>query len=225
MKTRVYTENRNRKSKTWLWILLAIILTAVTTGGLMYWWQLRSIENTRSDASTDKKQIQDDMNLQISELEKRIENLESDLNICNGKLEEANEKAETATATTNTTTDSNPNNTDSQFQSAIDKSDKSKAQSLIVNIINLTEEATSCCGDLPASQAAEVATTYLAKQTPFNWSQDQQVVKSIKSNYSEFANYTIGIGTDSVVFAYHKNASEKIDKIYMSVSSQLFDLE
>jgi flagellar basal body-associated protein FliL len=134
---------------------------------------------------------------------------------------ETNENTNT-TITTNTNTSSD---IDTLFQDAVNQNNWTLTEDYFAETVTFIKEATECCGDITAAEAA-AEMEYMDGIT-FNFSQDQQIVQTIKSNLGDqgFADETIGIADTKQVISYHVDDENKVDRVYMSASHELMDLE
>ncbi len=101
-----------QKSKTWLWILIAVILTAIIVGGGVYYWQNKK--------ATDAK---NDLNNQITNLQNQINTLKSTNSTSTVTNPTSSSSANNASDTNTSSTANNPKiytNTDYGFQLTFD---------------------------------------------------------------------------------------------------------
>jgi len=142
----------------------------------------------------------------------------------------------TSTATTSPTTTATPTptatavvvtNAGKTFEAALNNKDFAEAQTVLADNVNYIVEATECCGLITAAEAMTHLEDYIAGYTSINWSQDQQLVKQLKTNFPQNfpADNVVGIADNERVIAYKVGADGQIDDVYVVVSHMLFDLE
>lgn len=88
--------------------------------------------------------------------------------------------------------------------------------------IEVILQATECCGPKTPAAAIEQM-SYLDEGMPYNFDQDQETVKNLKSKNLELADKYIGISqTKEHLVAFGLDSENKISDIRMSVSWKLF---
>lgn len=154
------------------------------------------------------------MNGQIAKLQEQINTL---------KISTETEET-TTTSKTKTSASSSTVNAIDDFEEAVSLLDYSSMEKLFADRVNFILEASECCGDITAVQAtAEMKR--IKDFGKFNWSQNQQVVKQIKTNLTDFTDYTIGVTPERAILAVHTDTKGLIDKVYINIDHNTLDLE
>lgn len=197
-------------SKTFWVIILTVIITALITGGGVYAWQKYNENNLKQEIS--------DLEIQ----NKQYNNSKSKLQKENNNSQDQSEKQEKSSCSTKSSSASKENKS-KEFENAVNSKDYDKIETFLTNPINFIIEATECCGDITPEEAAN-SMDYIDGVNSFDFSQDQDIVKKIKDKYSDYSNDIIGIGDNKAVLIYHLNSEEKVDRIYLSITYEMFDL-
>jgi len=118
---------------------------------------------------------------------------------------------------------------ESTFEEAINNRDELSMREVMANQVNYIEEATECCGKITKNAAVKNFLDYSKGTALFNFAETQQIVKQMRTNlpqsFSQEKYTKIGIGNDKKVVAYHLNAQNQVDGLYIAITHQLFDLE
>ncbi|MFH1182925.1 MAG: hypothetical protein V1690_01540 [Candidatus Moraniibacteriota bacterium] len=117
----------------------------------------------------------------------------------------------------------------SSVEAAINQRNFKGLTDMMADKVYFVEEATECCGMIGKAAAARQFLDYSAGTKLFNFAETQQAVKQMRVNLVDSfgpKKFTkIGIGNDNKVVAYHLNAQNKVDSLYIAVNLDLFDLE
>jgi len=128
------------------------------------------------------------------------------------------------TTTSGAVAEDAPNLTNKDFENLVNSS-SADIRSTFAESVYYVLESSECCGAV----TPEKAETELIKDTqsfaPFDFTEKEQLVKNIKTNKTDLADYKIGIAphydAGQIVLVYHLNHSGEIDKIYIAHSAQL----
>lgn len=89
--------------------------------------------------------------------------------------------------------------------------------------VQVVLQATECCGAKTPQEAIEQM-TYINEGVPFNFDQNSETVKNLKSKNPEFSGKFIGISQSKEhLIAFGLNGENKIADIKLSVSWKLFN--
>lgn len=188
---------------------VVIALLGVILGAGMYLWQEDAEEIGQSEA---QKTIS--MGAQPRGSERNEKKLADDSTNEPSKLNVKQEQREDA---------------ETSFEAAVNQRNQRGITDMMDNTVNFVEEATECCGRIGKEAAAKNFLDYSKGTKLFNFAETQQIVKQMRINLPQSFGadkFTkIGIGNDKKVVAYHLNAQNKVDSLYISISHELFDLE
>ena len=92
--------------------------------------------------------------------------------------------------------------------------------------VTYTREATECCGSMTKQEALGNLRSDFGDCQVIDFSQDQQLVKSLKTNRSDVfsENDVIGICDNERILIYEVDSDGKVNDIYFSLVG-LYDLE
>lgn len=94
--------------------------------------------------------------------------------------------------------------------------------SYMANQVSRILQATECCGPEPRESTVSQM-SYIDEGIPFNFDQEQELVKNLKSKNPELADKFIGISINKEhLIAFTINSENKISEVRMSVSWKLF---
>jgi hypothetical protein len=92
----------------------------------------------------------------------------------------------------------------------------------MTNQVSRILQATECCGPEPRESTVSQM-SYIDEGIPFNFDQEQELVKNLKSKNPELADKFIGISINKEhLIAFTINSENKISEVRMSVSWKLF---
>lgn len=92
----------------------------------------------------------------------------------------------------------------------------------MTNPVSVTLQATECCGPKTPQEAISQL-SYLDEGIPFNFDQESDVIKNLKSKNPELANRFLGISINKEhLVAFTINSENKISEVRMAVSWKLF---
>ena len=93
----------------------------------------------------------------------------------------------------------------------------------MTNQVSRILQATECCGPEPR-EATVSQMSYIEEGIPFNFDQEQELVKNLKSKNPELTNQFIGVSINKEhLVAFTINRENKISEVRMSVSWKLFN--
>ena len=106
---------------------------------------------------------------------------------------------------------------------AINSQNTAALATYMTNPIQVILQATECCGpQTPTEAASQLA--YIKEGLPFDFNQDSEIIKNLKTKNPELAGQFIGLSKSKEhLIAFSINAQTKIDSIRMSVSWKLFN--
>ncbi len=192
-------------------IILVIIATALVVGGAVYFWQ-QFVMKSQKQVALQENQV---VAKQLADMKKDMAQMKK---AENGVAAPATQEAETEEVETV--------NIHTSFQKAVNSKDEAAMANLMTASVKVIIEATECCGQMTNQKATDQIAGYTKNAVPYNFDQNQQVVRQMKVNMEDyFGKYTIGIAANQGVFAYHVNDVGKVDDVYMSVTHGLLDLE
>ncbi len=114
--------------------------------------------------------------------------------------------------------------TNSFFEKAIN-SDFENGGSYLDESVYYVVESADCCGALTPLDAQQRLIQDTKSFIPFDFTEKDPMIKKVREGVPDLDEYKIGIAPHYddgyIFFAYHLNASGKIDKIYIAHSNQL----
>jgi len=187
----------------WIFLLslfLAIILTAVISGGGVFLWQQLSLQSTQA------------------ELEKAQQQLDRPQKLVTPQQANQQQLPKSPSPTPIPTT------VTADFTKAINDKDFSTIRTLLSDRIDYTKFATSCCGLITPDDTMQYL-QFINSPVTYNFSPVQDAIVNIKTVLPKYSDYTIGIGSDKSVIGFRTSShSNKVDAILQAVTYEAFEI-
>src|SRR3990167_9463229 len=108
------------------------------------------------------------------------------------------------------------------IKASVNSSNTQAMATYMTNPVQVILQATECCGEQTPDEAVTQA-SYVEPGVPFNFDQQNETIKNLKTKNPELANTFVGISQNlEHLIAFTTNNQNKISQIRFSVSWKLF---
>jgi hypothetical protein len=217
-------------------LVASYILSLLLVAGGVFWWRQTEINLLQTNLDFTKNQLSTadatvvTLQADLTETEIELAKVSADL----VELQKSSGSSSTSRSTlpldsnggsgVTSGSSSSSSATGVTFETYILSEDIDLTMPLFASQVDVTIEATECCGQLTAAQAvAEL--DYISSAQGFTFDQTDPLIQKIKSQVPDLSRYTIGVADSEEVLAYRVDARDKIDRVYMAITYKLLDLD